>query len=103
MFIASLCFPQLSKIRGVEYVDGIQELGQKFIDVYHTEMENHPEIECCKDIQILHGDLLKTDWSDADIIYISSVWFSSEMLDGIMGMVDECKKGTRVIHINNAM
>ena len=45
----------------------------------------------------MHGDLLKTDWSDADVLYISSVCFSDEMLEGINEMSNSLKVGARII------
>ena len=43
------------------------------IELLHEELKNHEELEYCANISIQQGDLLKTDWSDADILYISSV------------------------------
>ena len=68
----------------------------KFLDLFHEKMESY-DVEYCKNIEIFHGDLLKTDWSDVDVLYVSSVWFSDEMLEGIDEMSNSCKKGTRMI------
>ena len=59
--------------------------------------EKYQDVQYCKDIEIQHGDLLKTDWSEADILYVSSVCFSEEMLEGIDEMSNEWKIGTRMI------
>jgi len=73
MIIAALCFPQFSVVKGVEYVDGVYELGKQNIELFHEEMAKQQDLEYCQNIEIQHGDLLKVDWSEADIIYSSSV------------------------------
>ena len=54
-------------------MDGLYELGKNNIDLLHEEMKKHEEVEHCKQVEIQHGDLLKTDWADADVLYVSSV------------------------------
>jgi hypothetical protein len=34
-------------------------------------------------VEIIHGDILKTDWSEADILYISSVCFPDDLYEAI--------------------
>ncbi|CAI2364295.1 unnamed protein product [Moneuplotes crassus] len=97
MIIAAMCFPVLKAVKGVEYVDGVYELGKQNIEILHEEMSKNEGLEYCKNIEIQHGDLLKTDWSDADILYVSSVCFSDEMLEGINEMSNDCKIGSRMI------
>ena len=67
------------------------------IELLHEEVKKHEELDYWSNIKIKHGDLLKTNWADADILYISSVWFSDEMLEGINEMSNSLKVGTRII------
>ena len=43
--------------------------------------------------------MLKFDWSDADIIYLSAVCFSDELVAGVADLFTKVKKGTRVISL----
>lgn len=45
------------------------------------------------------GDLLKVDWSGADIIYVSSVCFPEELLKGILDRFELLKSKTRIISL----
>lgn len=48
-------------------------------------------------IEIVKGDMLEVDWSDADIVYASSICFPDELVDGIAKCCSKLKKGTRII------
>ena len=48
-------------------------------------------------IEIMQGDILKTDWSDADILYISSVCFPDVLYDGIADLCEKLKTGTKIV------
>ena len=52
-------------------------------------------------LEVVHGDILKTDWSEADILYISSVCFSEALLSAIAEQTAKLKKGSRVITLQN--
>ncbi|CAI2363701.1 unnamed protein product [Moneuplotes crassus] len=97
MIIAAIGFPQLKAVKGVEFVDGLYELGKQNIEELHKEVDEIGDLDYCKNIEIQHGDLLQTDWSEADILYISSVCFNEEMLKKINEMSNDCKVGTRMI------
>lgn len=43
--------------------------------------------------------MLVHDWSDADIIYLSAVCFSDELVAGVADLFTRVKKGTRVISL----
>ena len=46
---------------------------------------------------MLHGDILKTDWFDADIVFTNSVVFPDELVSDIADLCVSLKKGTRII------
>jgi hypothetical protein len=52
-------------------------------------------------LEVYHGDILKTDWSDADILYISSVCFSEVLLSAIGEQTKNLKKGSRVLTLQS--
>ena len=45
------------------------------------------------------GDILKSDWSDADIIFTNSPLFPDTLIDGIADLSAKLKKGTRIISL----
>lgn len=64
MVLASLCFPHLEKIIGVELIGQLVEYGKKAIS----------ELGESK-VEIYEGDLLEHDWSEADVVYVASLCF----------------------------
>ena len=52
------------------------------------------------EIEIIHGDILKTDWnSEADIVYCANVTFPRDMMDRIAGMCSGLKSGARIVSL----
>ena len=49
-------------------------------------------------IDLVHGDILKTEWAkEADIVYVSSVCFPEILNSRIAEQTKDLKKGARVI------
>lgn len=47
----------------------------------------------------MEGDILTTDWLDADIIFTSSVCFTEELFGSMFKMAVGLKKGARIISL----
>jgi len=82
LLIASLNWPQLAICKGVEFLEYLVDLATTVSCELTAKCEeagltNAP-------ISITKGDMLKTDWFDADILYLSSVCFPDELLEGIV-------------------
>ena len=43
--------------------------------------------------------MLEVDWSDADIIYTSSICFPDELIEGIADKCVHLKTGTRIVSL----
>ena len=71
MIAAALSECSFSKICGVEMLDGLYDLCNNVIETFKTQFNT--EKSC--DFKIIHGDMTKTDWFDADVIYTSSICF----------------------------
>lgn len=68
---------------GVEFLEGLYDLAAlTSIEYMSSAKERFPD-EKIVPIDIIQGDMLKVDWSDADIIYASSICFPDELVDGI--------------------
>ena len=52
-------------------------------------------------IEISQGDMLEVDWSNADIVYASSICFPDTLVEGIAEKCVHLKKGARVITLKN--
>ena len=52
------------------------------------------------EIEIIHGDMLQTDWNtEADIIYCANVTFPIEMMNQISIMCKSLKSGSRIVSL----
>jgi hypothetical protein len=53
-------------------------------------------------IEIVKGDMLEVDWwSNADIVYASSICFPDELVEGIAERCERLKKGARILTLKN--
>ena len=48
-------------------------------------------------VEIIQGDIRVEDWLDADIIYLSAVLYSDDLLEKTTARMVDLKKGTRII------
>ena len=104
MFLAALAFPFL-KIRGVEFLPALFEIACQVRKNYYLmvpekdqvkgERESAEESELA--IQLYEDDILKIDWSDADIVFAASLLFSENLMKGIVERMKLLKRGTRMI------
>ena len=51
----------------------------------------------CSPVEIIQGDIRVEDWLDADIIYLSAVLYSDDLLEKTTARMADLKKGTRII------
>lgn len=49
--------------------------------------------------KIVQGDIRLQDWSDADVVYMSSLCFLDDLLVSIVSKSESCKTGTRIISL----
>lgn len=90
MVAAALVCPELKSCKGVELLPGLYEACQKTIESIETDIPISP-------LEVIHGNMLEVDWSDADIIFTSSICFPQELIDGMLEKSHSLKKGTRFI------
>jgi hypothetical protein len=48
-------------------------------------------------MEIITDNILTTDFSDGDILYISSLCFPEPLLEQISDLCEKCKPGTRIM------
>jgi len=100
MVIAALCFPQLKAVKGVELLDGLHEMCSTVIDLYNASAESALGGKVVP-MSVVKDDILTLDWSDADIIYASSICFPDELAEGIADKCAELKPGTRILTLKS--
>jgi len=93
MLAAAFAMPDLKEINGVEYLEGVYncavQAGERFRKVTNVPMN------------IIHGDMLEVDWSDADLIFTSSICFPQELIDGIWEKAKLLKIGTKIVSLKS--
>ncbi|CDW84668.1 sam-dependent methyltransferase [Stylonychia lemnae] len=101
LIISSLAFPQLKKCIGVELLDGLYDLAQQTASDYMKQATDRFPNERIVPLEIIKGDMLQIDWSDADIIYASSICFPDELVEGICDQARKLKKGARILTLKS--
>jgi hypothetical protein len=91
---AAMLYPQLAASKGVEFLDRLYDLCKETVDRANERGVGAP-------ISVVHGDMLQVDWSDADLIYTSSICFPQELIDGMYEKAKVLKKGAKIITLKN--
>ena len=95
MAAMALLYPTMAKIAGVEFLDLLYESCKVTMGELGKLQKDGPRIE------VHHGDMLKTSWEDADILFSSSICFPNELIEGILEKSHLLKKGARFITLKN--
>ena len=90
--VSALAYP-LSKVRGVELLEGLYKLSKGVCE----KMKSLPGYNAKSDVDIVNDDFLNVDFSDADIVYISSTCFSEDTMEKLEKKFLNLKSGSRII------
>ena len=103
VFVAHLMFP-FAKAKGVELVPTLHESAAATLKRYESEVRPHILDEVGdKQIEFIQGDALKTDFSDADVVFMNSTCFSDELMNGIDKQISILKPGAYVISLTKSL
>lgn len=91
---AAMLYPELQACKGVEYLDRLYELCNDTVTQVNAQSIGAP-------ITVHHGDMLQVDWSDADLIYTSSICFPQQLIDGMYEKAKLLKRGAKIITLKN--
>ena len=96
VLVAAAISEKFSEIYGVEF---LEELSNGANTACHQFMKLAEENKMIKPdkMNVTKGDILKVDWSNADIIYIASVCYPEPLMEGIIEKTKFLKKGTIII------
>jgi len=85
--------------KGIELIDGMAKVGQGLVTEFNSSCRIHDGTT-----ELLQGDFLTHDWSDADVVFSNASLFPKDLLKAIANKLDEeLKVGARVIFITNAL
>lgn len=75
-------------VKGVEYIE----------ELYNICCQNLSSIKFNENIpQVIHGDLMKVDWADADIVYCANICFPDDLNAGLTQKLLNLKPKSRVL------
>ena len=94
LLTVALLYPELKSCSGIEFLPQLHELCQSTLSALPTTEKHAP-------IKVIHGDMLEVDWSNADIIFTSSICFPEELINGIFEKAQQLKVGTRIMTLKS--
>ena len=76
-----------------------------FLKIDPSKFETICKLEELKDVPfpkftVICGDFLLTDWSHADLVYVTCTMFGKELMEAIATKMKELKKGTWLISVS---
>lgn len=83
------------KCKGIELLDTLYQASINVLKKYETLVD----AQTAKTVMFKHGDILKEDWSDGDIIFANSTCFDDNLMNGISKLAEKLKKGSCVISL----
>jgi precorrin-6B methylase 2 len=95
VLLSSLLYP-FSKCIGIELLPALHQVSL----IKKKEFLESPEIRSLThkpDIEFINADILKHDFSDADVIFINATCFTPLLWSGIVEKLKRLKIGTRII------
>ena len=105
LFAISL-MQKFKKIIGIEYLENLYKLILENKNYYLKKInekikdKNLFSFDIQNDIEIIHGDFLKQNWENANIIFANSPCFSNDLINNIASKANkECKSNTIIITV----
>lgn len=89
LLAAALLYPRL-KVNGVEYLPELCELCKRTVSHLETDLP-------LARMTVLQGDILEVDWSNASIVYASSICFSDELMEGVAAKAASLRLGAKFL------
>ncbi len=95
--VAAAMSGRFDTVCGVELLAGLAQTSQEAVDTFQKEGK-----DCGADgvkFTVLHDDMGNVNWSDGDVIYLSSTCFPEELMRAICKKTKALKSGTRIISL----
>ena len=94
LLTVALLYPELKSCSGIEFLPQLHELCQSTLAGVTATVKHAP-------IKVILADMLAVDWSNADIIFTSSICFPEELINGIFEKAQQLKVGTRIMTLKS--
>jgi len=95
IFAALLCH-EFDKVIGIELLRGLHDISLELLDIWY-ELKDTLEVSpktLKTSIEMIHGDLLKIDWANADLAFCNSTCFDQELIDKVSEKAELMKPGS---------
>ena len=106
LIAAALGYNKFSKICGVELLESLCQTAGKATEKY-VKIAEAKGIEKKGELKnlfsVVQGDMTKTDWFDADLIYAASTCFPESLMKILAEQGRRLKPGTRIVTLKNFM
>mmetsp|Transcript_42689 Transcript_42689/g.49059 ORF Transcript_42689/g.49059 Transcript_42689/m.49059 type:complete len:263 (+) Transcript_42689:53-841(+) len=100
--LACALFP-FAKAIGIELLPTVTEIANRMAKRYEQLRGKYELTEQSVDLEFKCQDLLQSDFSEADVIYIASTCFDIPFMEKISARSKDLKPGTRIITLKNPM
>jgi SAM-dependent methyltransferase len=96
LFIAAMSPFGFDRVMGIELMPGLYQAAAATHQLFADSLgELQGVSDGAPPIEIVKGDMTLVDWSDADIVYTSSICFSEELIQSIAECAKRMKPGSR--------
>jgi len=94
--ISAALLYDFSKVVGVEFLDDLHHLSKDIVAKFHRLIGVGADPQTYN-IEFRHADMLATNFSDIDILFLNSTCFMGNLWEGLLIRMRHLKKGARVI------
>jgi SAM-dependent methyltransferase len=103
VILAHLLF-KFPRCIGIEYLDTLHNAAIGVQKRYETEIRPNITTEVEGSIiKFIHGDILKEDLSDADLIFMNSTCFQDDLMEALEPRLETIKPHAQVISLSKAL
>lgn len=103
IFLAHWFF-EFKKCIGIELLDPLYNASVEALKKYEEEIRPklHNKLEHSQ-IQLIHGDILKMDYSDADIVFVNSTCFQEDLMNALDEKLECLRPNAHIITLSKPL
>ena len=102
VILASL-FGNFKKLVGIEILDELVVSAKRILTKYKKLLKEKLPEKLKQEIKFVKADILKTDFSEADVVFTHSTCFDEEFMKALAEKMEGLKKGSFVITITQTL
>ena len=102
----ALGFPAVAEVRGIELVPGLHagalqahaRVQDEIDEIEALALEaDAASVTTCAPVRFIHGDILSEEWTDADLVFVTSLCFPPSLVAQLQLKAAELRPGARVL------